>query len=79
MSKVISLQINWQRIVCIFSGGCIEDHEELSIYIPENMVSLYCKRCGSLIRKTPIHDITNPKVLETVRDLMDDCEENNDD
>lgn len=72
LKGVVSVRFNWRRVVCIFSGGCIEDPEELEICMLDNMVGLYCGRCGSLIRHTPLHDITDPKVLETLEDLMEE-------
>lgn len=69
---VISIHFNRQRVGCIFSGGCVEDPKEISIYLPNNMVSLYCERCGSFIRETPIHDITNPEILRVVEDLLEE-------
>lgn len=41
----------------------------------DDIVSLYCDRCGSFIRDTPIHDITDPDTLENVKRIMEDEEE----
>lgn len=73
--RIIEIRVNWKRIVCIFSGGCVESPEELAIYTADNMVSLYCERCGALIRETPLHDITNPEMLETIQQLLEGNDE----
>ncbi len=53
----------------------MESPEELAIHTLDNMVSLYCDRCGSLIRETPLHDITNPEILKALGDLLEDLDE----
>lgn len=72
LKGVVHIQINWKKLVCIFTSGCIESPEELSIRTSDNIVSLYCDRCGSLIRNTPIYDITNPEMLKIIESLLEE-------
>ena len=72
LKGVVYIHINWKKITCIFSGGCIEDPQELSICIADNMVSLYCERCGSFIRNTPLHDIIDPDMLNVIDYLLEE-------